>query len=120
MCKIKRRKSEHCNTHTSSERCITYYSVIDQHFSLRVKREKRLERKRNIKKKKETIHLSIIDNRDVTMTTTTIDTSNNIYEMVRKKANLLFFKKNKEYFRRLFNLMIKLFKLILVFDMLDQ
>jgi hypothetical protein len=31
-----------------------------------------------------TIHLSFIDNRDVT-TTTTFDTSNNTYQMVRKK-----------------------------------
>jgi hypothetical protein len=38
-----------------------------------------------------TIHLSILDNRDVTTTTTTIDTSNNIYQMVSKKIFAFYF-----------------------------
>jgi hypothetical protein len=42
------------------------------------------EKRKEEKKSQMTIHLSFIDNRDVT-TTTTFDTSNNTYQMVRKK-----------------------------------
>jgi hypothetical protein len=92
-------KREHCNTHTSRERerergCITYYIVIDQHFPPRVQRErerKKNDEEKNKKKKGQmTIHLSFVDNRDVTTTTTTLDTSNNIYQMVREKKNTTF------------------------------
>jgi hypothetical protein len=45
-----------------------------------------------------TIHLSFIDNRDVITTTTTLDTSNNIYQMVRIKHLFSFSKKTKSFF----------------------
>jgi len=96
MCKTKR-KREHCNTHTSREKSITYCFVIDQHFFFisSTKREKKTKR-RIISQM--TIHLSFIDNRDVITTTTTLDTSNNIYQMVRIKHLFFLFKKDKIFF----------------------
>ncbi len=49
-----------------------------------------------------TIHLSFIDNRDVITTTTTLDTSNNIYQMVRIKHLFSFSKKTKSFFQTTF------------------
>jgi len=62
----------------------------------------RFESKERMKKKiiiksQMTIHLSFIDNRDVITTTTTLDTSNNIYEMVRKLHLVFFYEKIKSF-----------------------
>jgi hypothetical protein len=79
-------------TRTHQEReggCITYYIVIDQHFSPRVRRER--EKKNGEEKNKKVggpndySFIFFADNRDVT--TTTFDTSNNIYQMVRRRKN---------------------------------
>ena len=47
-----KRKSEHCNTHTSRGRCITYDFDIDQHFSPRAKRTSPRRREREREKEK--------------------------------------------------------------------
>jgi hypothetical protein len=115
----KQREKESIVTRTHEKKNVLRITLsLINIFSFRVQRKEKKRRREGIKSQM-TIHLSFIDNRDVITTTTTLDTSNNIYQMVRIKHLFSFSKKTKSFFfRQLFNLMIKVFKPILVFDML--
>jgi len=88
----KQREKESIVTRTHQEKNVLRITLsLINIFSFRVQRKKE-KTKRRIKSQM-TIHLSFIDNRDVITTTTTLDTSNNIYQMVRIKH--FFFKKDE-------------------------
>jgi hypothetical protein len=86
----KQRKKVSIVTRTHREKGVLRITLsVINIFSLSERRE---EEKRM--KSQMTLHLSFIDNRDVTTTTTTLDISNNIYQMVRKIHLFFFMKRN--------------------------
>lgn len=118
MCKTKRKKMI-IVTRTHQEKDVLRITLSLISILFFASNLTRMKTKTRIKSPM-TIHLSFIDNRDVITTTTDFDTSNNIYEMVRK-IHLFFSRKILFFFlRQLFNIMKKVFKPILEFDKLVQ